>query len=63
MNLKPGAQGQAGWWLSQPGAQMRKGMTVQLKMMLDWADEMLSGQWSPWEEASRLLRTMRRLQP
>ena len=35
MNLKPGAQGRAGRWLSQPGAQMRKGVTVQLKMMLD----------------------------
>ena len=35
MNLKPGAQGRAGRWLSQPGAQMRKGMTVQIKMMLD----------------------------
>lgn len=64
MNLKPGAQGRAGRWLSQPGAQMRKGMTIQLEMMLDsLSGEMLSGQWRPWEGATRLHGTMGRPRP
>lgn len=44
MNLKPGAQGRAGRWPGQPGAQMRKGMTIQLEMMLD----SLSGEMLMW---------------